>query len=64
MRISSGMSRGDWGEIDPDDATENDLSLRHGFRLLSSYRLSSGVTVWCITEDDRSVTKFLLPEEY
>jgi hypothetical protein len=55
---------GDWGEIDPDDVIENEFSLRHGFRLLSSYRLSSGVTVWCITEADRSVTTFLLPEEY
>jgi hypothetical protein len=55
---------GDWGEIDPDDAIENELSLQRGFRLLSSYRLSSGATVWCITEADRSVTTFLLPEEY
>ena len=55
---------GDWGEIDPDDAIENDVSLQRGFRLLSSYRLSNGVTVWCITEADRSVTTFLLPEEY
>lgn len=55
---------GDWGEIDPDDVIVNELSLQRGFRLLSSYRLSSGVTVWCITEADRSVTTFLLPEEY
>lgn len=55
---------GDWGEIDPDDVIVNELSLQRGFRLLSSYRLSSGVTVWCITEADRSATTFLLPEEY
>ena len=55
---------GDWGEIDPDDVAENEFSLQHGFRLLSSYRLNTGVTVWCITEADRSVTTFLLPEEY
>ncbi len=55
---------GDWGEIDPDDVIVNELSLQRGFRLLSSYRLSSGVTVWCITEADRSVTTFLLPDEY
>ena len=47
---------GDWGEIDPDDVIVNELSLQRGFRLLSSYRLSSGVTVWCITEADKSVT--------
>lgn len=55
---------GDWGEIDSDDAVENDVSLQRGFRLLSSYRLSSGVLIWCITEADRSVTTFLLPQEY
>lgn len=55
---------GDWGEIDPDDVAENEFSLQHGFRLLSSYSLNTGVTVWCITEADRSVTTFLLPEEY
>jgi hypothetical protein len=55
---------GDWGEIDPDDVMENEFSLQHGFRLLSSYRLSSGVRIWCITEADRSVTTFLLPKEY
>ena len=55
---------GDWGEIDPEDEIVNELSLQRGFRLLSSYRLSGGGTVWCITEADRSVTTFLLPEEY
>ena len=55
---------GDWGDIDPDDVAENEFSLQHGFRLLSAYRLKTEVTVWCITEADRSVTTFLLPEEY
>ena len=36
---------GDWGDIDPEDVIENEVSLRRGFRLLSSYRLNSGVTV-------------------
>jgi len=49
--------RGDWGELDEHDRKENELSLKRGFRLLSSYRLSSGDTkVWVITEADRSVT--------
>jgi len=57
--------RGDWGELDEHDRKENELSLKRGFRLLSSYRLSSGDTkVWVITEADRSVTTLLLPEEY
>lgn len=55
---------GDWGELDEDDRRENELSLREGFRLLSSYRLRSGEKLWIITEADRSVTTLLLPEEY
>jgi hypothetical protein len=47
------------------DQKENELGLKRGFRLLSSYRTSSGDTkVWVITEADRSVTTVILPEEY
>lgn len=55
---------GDWGNVPPEDAAENELSVREGFRILSSYRLSDGTRIWIITEADRSVTTFLLPEEY
>ena len=55
---------GDWGQVDEDDRRENELSLREGFRLLSAYRLSTGVKIWLITEADRSATTVLLPEEY
>ena len=55
---------GDWGDIDKDDRKENDLGLKRGFRLLSSYRTNADVKVWVITEADRSVTTVLLPEEY
>ena len=54
----------DWGEVSEDDAQENDLSLREGFRLLSSYRTAKGQKIWIITEADRSVTTILLPSEY
>ena len=30
-------ARGDWGDISKEDAAENELSLREGFRLLSAY---------------------------
>jgi hypothetical protein len=38
--------------------------MEHGFRILSAYRLSDQTRVWIITEADRSVTTFLLPDEY
>ena len=56
--------RGDWGEVPPEDAKENELSVREGFRVLSSYPLETGSRVWIITEADRSSTCILRPEEY
>lgn len=55
---------GDWGDLCPEDITENEFALAHGFRLFSSYSTSAGDRIWVITEADRSVTTFLLPDEY
>lgn len=61
---------GDWGEaLCDDDKALNDEALKDGSRLLSAYRLKTGVKFWIITEvqDDnghRAATTFLLPEEY
>jgi hypothetical protein len=55
---------GNWGQVCPEDWHENEVSLKHGFRLLSSYKLKTGTTLWLITESDRSSTCLLLPEEY
>lgn len=54
----------DWGEVSEDDAHENEVSLREGFRLLSAYRTAKGQKIWIITEADRSATTILLPSEY
>ncbi len=54
----------DWGEISEDDARENEVSLKDGFRLLSAYRTTKGQKIWIITEADRSATTILLPSEY
>lgn len=54
---------GDWGDVSPEDARENEVSVRYGFRVISSYRVA-GERLWVITEADRSATTFLLPEEY
>jgi hypothetical protein len=55
---------GDWGELDEENRRENEFSVEHGFRLLSSYTLATGINLWIITEADRSSTTILLPEEY
>lgn len=56
--------RGDWGDLCQEDRTENELSLKQGFRLMSSYPITDTETLWIITEADRSVTTLLLPAEY
>ena len=56
--------KGDWGDVCAEDKAENELSLKHGFRLLSAYTLPGGCKIWIITEADRSATTILLPEEY
>ena len=55
---------GDWGDVDVHDRRENELSLQHGWRILSAYRMLDGTKFWVITEADRSSTCFLLPSEY
>lgn len=41
------------------------LSVREGFRVVSSYPVGDrGERIWIITEADRSSTCILLPEEY
>ena len=38
----------DWGELSDEDVTENELSLKEGFRLLSAYRTAKGQKLWII----------------
>jgi len=54
---------GDWGNVPPEDARENERSVMQGDRILSSYRVG-GERLWIITEADRSVTTILKPDEY
>lgn len=62
-------AKGDWGELYKEDRQLNDEAVKDGSRILSAYRLKTGVKVWIITEaaDDhgnRAATTCLLPEEY
>jgi len=56
--------RGDWGEVNATDWAANVRALADGDRILSVYRLKDGTQIWLISEADRSVTTFLLPDEY
>ena len=55
---------GDYGFVCDEDKQENDLSVKEGFRILSSYLTAKGVKLYIITEADRSSTTLLLPSEY
>jgi hypothetical protein len=56
---------GDWGDVTPATAEENQKALRDGgLRLLSIYHLPDVAhAVWVVTEPDRSRTTFLLPDD-
>lgn len=54
---------GDWGELCAFDRRQNEVALREGLRVFSSYETSAG-RIWLITEADRSITTILLPEDY
>jgi hypothetical protein len=63
---------GDWGCCDDEDKATNTEAVTLGNRILSAYPLDPALpckgwgdnTLWIITEADRSVTTFLLPQEY
>jgi hypothetical protein len=54
---------GDWGELCTFDRRQNEIALRDGYRIFSSYDVSAR-RVWIITEADGSITTIFLPEEY
>lgn len=55
----------DWGDLDGEDKATNDDALKNGDRLLGVYKSDKlGQTIWIITEQDRSVTTILFPEDY
>jgi len=62
-RVLEAHARGQWGNIDEEDAATNEEALQHGARLLSAY-IIDGQKVWVITEADRHQTTVLTPEEY
>jgi hypothetical protein len=54
---------GDWGDLCAFVRRQNQIALREGLRVFSSYETPAG-RCWVITEAYRSVTTILLPEEY
>jgi hypothetical protein len=66
IAVNEGLRRhasGDWGDIPPEDAGQNEFAMKHGERLFSVYGVGEN-RFWVITERDRSVTTVLMPEDY
>jgi hypothetical protein len=55
---------GEWSELDGHDQDVNRMAIANGYRVMSEWTLPTGQRLWIITEADRSVTTFLLPDEY
>lgn len=54
---------GDWGIISKDDKKLNDLSVKEGGRVVSSYIINN-LKIYVITEANREYTTVLFPDEY
>lgn len=56
----------DWGEMSEDDKKLNDEAVKNGDeRIFASYtNPNTDVTIWIITEADRSHTTIIYPSEY
>ena len=60
-------ARNDCPNLSADDRAANAWAIEAGERVLTSWTLplrSGDVTIWLITEADRSATTVLLPSEY
>lgn len=63
-KIIARHSAGDWGDVCDEDAKINEAALKNDCRIMSVYKIDDSLSVWAITEADRSATTLLLPEDY
>ncbi|MCC8049723.1 MAG: hypothetical protein LIP10_03555 [Clostridiales bacterium] len=53
----------DWGDICEEDKELNDAAVRDGEQIVALYKYSDDVSIYIITESDRSVTTICFPYE-
>ena len=63
-KIIARHSAGDWGDVCDEDAKINEAALKNDCQIMSVYKIDDSLSVWAITEADRSSTTLLLPEDY
>ena len=55
----------DWGQTCDEDAKVNNRAIQNGERIRAVYKQpKTDITIWIITEADRSVTTILFPDMY
>ena len=55
----------DWGDLCDEDKQMNDSAITNGDdRVLAKYNYDDEISIYIITEWDRSVTTILFPDEY
>ena len=55
----------DWGQTCDEDAKANNRAIQNGDRIRAVYKQPrTDITIWIITEADRSVTTILFPDMY
>ena len=71
MHVIARHKNNDWGNCCETDWNMNDLAVQENGRILSVYELPNDLKsihpnqkIWIITEQDRSYTTILFPEEY
>jgi len=55
---------GDWGDVPPEDAAQNEENIGRGGRIISSHTAYGGKKLWVITEGHRRMTTIMTPDEY
>ncbi len=64
MSFVARHAHGDYGDVCDGDRLANIHALHEGLRVLSKYCITSGDSIYVITEADRSTTCLLLCDEY
>ena len=55
----------DWGQTCDEDAKANNRAIQNGERIRAVYKQpKTDITIWIITEADRSVTTIMFPDEH
>lgn len=56
--------RGDWGDVCPESAFDNEVAAQHGERIISSYSTEMGHHFFVVTEPGHDFTRVVGADEF